>query len=82
MGFSVDKPGSWDARGVINGFMYDTTFFSLINQLISGPSIDSAFGKFSPMPAADPLVGFLKIAGIQLPVVNVSLMTKATIYLF
>jgi predicted extracellular nuclease len=78
MGFSVDKPGSWDARGVINGFMYDTTFFSLDSiKLISGPSIDSAFGKFSPMPAADPLVGIFKIAGIQLPVVNVSLIDKS-----
>jgi len=34
-------------------------------KLISGPSIDSAFGKFSPMPAAIRLWGFLKSPGVE-----------------
>jgi predicted extracellular nuclease len=77
MGFSVDTPSTPDPRGVINGFLYDTTQCKLDSiKILGGASIDSAFGIYSPMPATQPIVGFFKINGAAVSVVNVSLIDK------
>jgi hypothetical protein len=77
MGFSVDKPGSPDPRGVTNGFLFDTTLCKLDSiKLLSGPAVDSAFGRYSPLATAEPLVGMFKINVASLVIVNVSLVDK------
>jgi predicted extracellular nuclease len=91
MGFSVDTPTTPDPRGLINGFLYDTTQFKLDSIiLMSGPSIDSSFGTYNPqpsmwapwgvtsqMPAPQPLIGFFKTNGTTLVIVNACLTDKS-----
>jgi predicted extracellular nuclease len=78
MGFSVDTPSTTDPRGLINGFLYDSTQFGLDSvKLIRGGSIDSSFGAYSALPAAQPVVGFFRVSGTQLAIVNFSLCDKS-----
>jgi predicted extracellular nuclease len=75
--FWVDTPATFSPQGLINGFLYDSTVFHLSSAfLMSGPAIDSSFGRLSAIPTAQPLVGAFTIAGSTLAIVNVTLADK------
>jgi predicted extracellular nuclease len=77
LGFSIDTPSTPSPQGLMNGFLYDSTALSLSQAfLLSGGSIDAAFGPASAFPAAEPLVGAFTAGGAVLAVVNVTFADK------
>jgi len=78
LGFSIDTPSSPDPRGLINGFLYDTTQIALDSAvLMGGAAVESAFGIYSSMPAAQPVIGMFKVSGAAWAIVNITLIDKS-----
>lgn len=63
--------GSSDRRGIEVGFLWDRSRVHLIESyLLSGPDVDQAFGKLSPSPGREPLVGQFRIRGKKVTIIG------------
>jgi len=79
VGYSIDTPSTSNSQGLINGFLYDSTAMALSQAfLLTGSSINAAFGPTSPFPTAEPLVGAFTVGGTLLAIVNVTLADKTS----
>jgi predicted extracellular nuclease len=63
--------GSSDGRGIEVGFLWDRDRVELLESyLLSGPDVERAFGRSSPSPGREPLVGVFRIRGKRVTVVG------------
>jgi predicted extracellular nuclease len=69
--------GSSDPRGIEVGFVWDRGRVQLSESfLLSGREVELAFGKSSPSPGREPLVGIFEIGGRRLTIVGNHLKSK------
>jgi predicted extracellular nuclease len=70
-GYVATSRGSSDGRGIEVGFLWDRARVELRESfLLSGPDVERAFGRSSPSPGREPLVGIFLIRGRQVTVVG------------
>ncbi len=63
--------GSSDGRGIEVGFVWDRSRVDLLESyLLSGPDVERAFGRSSPSPGREPLVGVFRIRGRKVTIVG------------
>ncbi len=63
--------GSSDGRGIEVGFLWDQSRVDLSESyLLAGPGVERAFGKASPSPGREPLVGKFRIRGREVTIVG------------
>jgi predicted extracellular nuclease len=69
---------SSDRRGIEVGLFWDTERATLVDAFqLSGPEVEAAFGRSSPSPGREPLVGEFRIGGDLLTLVGIHLKSKS-----
>ncbi len=60
-----------DGRGITLGFLWDAARVELLEAYqLAGPEVERAFGRLSPSPGREPLVGAFDLGGQRLVVIN------------